>query len=108
MIYTVRKHKHAEDEDDLPKILPEGSVLRVPMSVLDSAHRAIIKQLAMDGRVCDNLAAGRATLKAMQRDADQAAAWADHFTAQREAQADNSAYGKHCHRISEAWQQVPA
>ena len=67
-----------------------------------------VSESTLDERVQHNIKANQATLAAAQSDADRAQGFADHFTAQREAQADNSAYGKHCQQISEAWQQVAA
>jgi hypothetical protein len=95
-------------QDDEKEIIPEGGSVRVSMLAMDATQRQIANQPAMDERVAHNLAAGKATLAASRRTADQVQAHVDHFTAEREAQTDTSAYGKHCRQISEAWQQVPA
>ena len=101
---TYNKRK-LEDEKE---IIPEGGSVRVSMLAMDATQRQIANQPAMDERVAHNLAAGQATLAAMQHDSERAQAHADHFTAEREARTDVSAYGAHCQRISEAWKQVPA
>ena len=102
-------HKKDEDEDARKRIVPDGGIVRVSIMAMDSTQRQIAtNKPAHDERVQHNIEANQATLAAAQRDADRVQGFADHFTAQREAQADDSAYGKHCQQISEAWQQVAA
>jgi len=102
----MNTHVHRLEDDEQNRIIPDGHTVRVPLMLMDSVQRALANQPALDERVAHNLADGRATLARMQRSADRAAAFADHFAAQRDSQADDSAYGKHCQQISEAWQQV--
>ena len=98
-------HKTKDDERE---IVPDGHCVRVSILAMDSVQQQIANRTAIDERVLDNINANKATLAAARRNADRAQGFADHFTAQREAQADDSAYGKHCQQISEAWQQVAA
>ena len=95
---------HLKLEDD--EVLRDGERIRVSMMVLDAVQRKIANHSTLDQRVNDNIEAGQSTLKAMQRKADRAAGFADHFTAQREAQADTSPYAQHCQRLSNDWQAV--
>jgi len=98
-------HKTIDDENE---IVPDGHSIRVSMMTMDAVQRQVANQPAIDERVQHNIDANRATLAAARRTADRVQAHVDHFTAQRDSQADNSAYGKHCQQISEAWQQVAA
>ncbi len=91
MIIHKRKPK-----DDEREIVPDGGIVRVSIMAMDSTQKQIA---AVDERVQHNTEANQATLAAMQRDADRAQALADHYTAQREAQVDNSAYGRLCARL---------
>ena len=101
---TYNKRK-LEDEDEDKRIVPDGGSVRVSMMTMDSTQR---RMAAVDERVSHNIEANKATLAASRRTADQVQAHADHFTAQREAQTDQSVYGTHCRQISEAWKQVSA
>ncbi|MFC1777029.1 hypothetical protein ACFL3I_06785, partial [Pseudomonadota bacterium] len=94
-------NKRTQDEDEDKRIVPDGGSVRVSMMAMDSVQKQVA---TIDERVQHNIEAGKATLAAAQRDADQVQAHVDHFTAEREAQTDTSAYGQHCQRISEAWQ----
>ena len=89
-------HKTKDDE-----IIPDGGRVRVSMMAMDSTQKQIA---AIDERVRDNIAANQATLARMQRDADRAAGFADHFTAKHAAEIDHSAYGNFCRRLSNDWQ----
>jgi len=98
-------HKIKDDENE---IIPDGGSIRVSIMAMDSVQRKVANQPALDQRVRDNLAAGRATLKAMQSDFDRVAAWADHFSAERkQAAADaDTPYATYCQRLSNDWQAV--
>ena len=98
-------HKHRFEDEDERVIVPDGGRVRVSIMAMDSTQRRIAD---VDERVRDNIAANQATLDSARRTADRVQAHVDHFTAQREAQADNSTYGQYCRQISEAWQQVAA
>ena len=97
-------HKRKHDDDD-KCIVPDGGSVRVSIMAMDSTQKQIA---TIDERVRENMAANQATLDSARRTADRVQAHVDHFTAQREAQADNSTYGQYCRQISEAWQQVAA
>jgi hypothetical protein len=101
----MNTYKRKLEDEDERGIVPDGQSIRVSMMAMDSTQRQIA---TIDERVQHNIEAGQATLEAAQHDSERAQAHADHFTAEREAQTDTSAYGAHCQRISEAWQQVPA
>jgi hypothetical protein len=92
-------------QDDEIEIIPDGGIVRVSMMAMDATQRQVA---TIDERVTHNIEANQATLAASRRTADQVQAHADHFTAEREAQTDTSAYGNYTRQISEAWQQVPA
>jgi len=92
----IHKREHTDDENE---IVPDGGIVRVSIMAMDSTQKQIA---ALDERVQHNIKANQATLKAMQRDADRAQGFADHFTAQRVAQADHSEYGKYCARLENA------
>jgi hypothetical protein len=95
-------HKTIDDENE---IVPDGGIVRVSIMAMDSTQKQIA---AVDERVQHTIDGNKAVLAAAQRNSDRAQGFADHFTAQRETQADDSAYGKHCQQISEAWQQAAA
>ena len=101
-------HIYKRDKDEDKHIVPDGGIVRVSIMAMDSTQKQIANQSTLDERVQHTIDGNKAVLAAAQRDADRAQGFADHFTAQREAQADDSAYGKHCQQISEAWQQVAA
>jgi len=98
---TRLKNAWRDDDDDEREIVPDGHSIRVSIMTMDSVQQQIAAQ---DERVRDN----QATLDSARRTADRVQAHVDHFTAQRVAQADNSAYGQHCQQLSEAWRQVAA
>ena len=93
----IYKRKHTDDENE---IVPDGGVVRVSILAMDSTQQQIA---ALDERVQHNARANRATLDQMKRDADRAQAFADHFTAQIDAQVDHSAYGQYCDDLQDAW-----
>jgi hypothetical protein len=103
-----RYEQRKKTEDDEREIVPDGHSIRVSMTAMDSVQQQIANQPAMDERVQHTIAANQATLDAARRNADRAQAFADHYTAEREAQADHSAYGTYCQQLSDAWQQVAA
>ena len=96
-------HKHRFNDEDDREIVPDGGSVRVSIMAMDSTQKQIA---ALDERVRDNIAANQATLAAMQRDADRAQGFADHFSHQREAQADNSEYGKYCAGLEIAYREA--
>ena len=75
-------------------------------------HRAKMMDMLRDPnlnqRLRDRIESSLTTLDQMQRDANRAQAFADHFTEQREARADNSAYGKLCARLQGAYMEAAA
>jgi len=97
-------HKRKHDDDD-ERIVPDGGRVRVSIMAMDSVQKQVA---ANDKRVQHNREANQATLAAMQRDADQVQAFADHYTAQRKAEADNSAYGGLCARLEGAYMEAAA
>jgi hypothetical protein len=101
MIIHKRRFK---DEDD-KRIVPDGGSVRVSIMAMDSVQKQVA---ANDERVQHNIEANQATLAAMQRDAGRAQAFADHYTAQRKAEADNSAYGGLCARLEGAYMEAAA
>ena len=90
-------------KDDEREFVPDGGVVRVSMMAMDSTQKQIA---VIDERVRDNIAANQATLDSARRTADRVQAHVDHFTAQRDVQADNSAYENYCQQLSETWQQA--
>lgn len=93
-------------ECDEHEIVPDGGSVRVSIMAMDSVQQKRVA--ALDERVQHNIEANQATLEKMQRDAARAQAFADHYTAQREAQADNSAYTSLCARLERAYMEVVA
>ena len=90
-------HRHEElDDDERKRVIPDGGRIRVSMMVMDSVQKQVA---SVDERVQHSIEGNKATLAKMKADADRAQAFADHYTAQREAEADNSAYGKLCARL---------
>ena len=98
----IHKIKHTDDDNE---VVPDGGIVRVSILAMDSTQRQVA---ALDERVQHNIRANRATLDRMKRDADRVQAFADQFTAQREARADHSAYGKYCARLETTWQEAVA
>ena len=98
-------YKHRFEDEDERVIVPDGGRVRVSILAMDSTQRQIV---ALDERVQHNIEANQATLEAMQRDAARVQAFADHYTAQRKAEADNSAYGSLCARLERAYMEAAA
>jgi len=102
----MNTHVHRLEDDEQNRIIPDGHTVRVPLMLMDSVQRALANQPALDERVAHNLAAGRATLARMRREADRTAAYVDHFTALREAQTDTSAYGRYAAGLEDAYREA--
>ena len=100
--------KHTQDDEDEREIVPDGHSIRVSIMTMDSVQQQIANQPAIDERVQHNINANRATLATARRTADRVQAHVDHFTAQRTAQTDSSAYGQYCQQLSDGWRQVAA
>lgn len=100
------KHIYEElDDDEHKRVIPDGGSVRVSIMAMDSVQRQVA---SFDERVQHSIDGNKATLAKMKADADRVQAFADHYTAQREAETDNSAYGRLCAALQRAYMEAAA
>lgn len=97
--------KDEDDEETRRAIVPDGHRVTVSMLAMDGVQQQIADETVIDERVQHNIKANQATLDAAHHNADRAQAWADHFTAQREARdaADSPVYAGYVTGLNDAW-----
>lgn len=90
-----------QEDDDIPHVVPDGGVVIARMALMDSTQKALSDATDRPAVTDDSAVCQR--LKDAQRDADKVQAYADAFTAKREAEQDNSPYSEYVRRLNDAW-----
>jgi len=101
----IQRTKNAwkDEDDDITdadnKIVPPGGMIRVSILAMDSVQRSLHDSLPR----LEMSAGNRQVLDESKKQADQVAAWKDHFDSKRETITD-SPRENYIQRMSTAWQ----